>query len=160
MARRPEPSAFAKATARPSPPSGNAPRLLAALALAQRAGGRMFRGCRRLFLWLGREQQGMALASARIRRVRCLGFRYILRVDGNDTHAAPMCGDHNPQGLILAHAKFRLQNHDDELAGRKVVIDQNDLWRRGRSTFISSLVRGLMMISLIVGAVPDCGASG
>jgi hypothetical protein len=29
-------------------------------------------------------------------------------------------------GLILAHAKFRLQNHDDELAGRKVVIDQND----------------------------------
>jgi hypothetical protein len=37
-----------------------------------------------------------------------------------------MRGDHHPQGLILAHAKFRLQNHDDELAGRKVVIDQND----------------------------------
>jgi hypothetical protein len=44
-----------------TPPYALFPRLLAALALAQRAGGRMFRGCRRLFLWLGREQQGIAL---------------------------------------------------------------------------------------------------
>jgi hypothetical protein len=48
--------------------------------------------------------------------VRCLGFRYLPCVDGNDTHAAPMGGHHHSQGLILAHAKFRLQNHHDELA--------------------------------------------
>jgi hypothetical protein len=40
-------------------------------------------------------------------------------------------GHHHPQGLILAHAKFCLQNHDDELAGRKVVIDQNDFVETG-----------------------------
>ena len=41
-----------------------------------------------LFLRLRREQQWVAQSPARIRRVRCLGFRYILRVDGNDTHGA------------------------------------------------------------------------
>jgi hypothetical protein len=33
------------------------------------------------FLGLRREQQWVAQSSARIRRVRCLGFRYILRID-------------------------------------------------------------------------------
>jgi hypothetical protein len=79
-----------------------------------------------LFLRLGCEQQGIALAPSGIRRVRCLRFRYILRVDSNDTTAAPMSGHHHPQRLILAHAEFRLQNHDDELAGREVIIDQDD----------------------------------
>ena len=63
---------------------------------------------------------------AGICRVRCLGFRYILRVDGDDTSAAPMSGHHHSQRLILAHAEFRLQTHDDELAGREVIIDQDD----------------------------------
>lgn len=80
-----------------------------------------------LFLRFGREQQGIALASASIRRVRCLGFRHVLREDGDDTHAASMRCHHHAQGLTLAQAKFRLQNQNDECAGRKVVIDQNDL---------------------------------
>ena len=41
----------------------------------------------------------------------------ILREDGNDTHAAPVRGDHHAHGLILAHAKLGLENSDDELAG-------------------------------------------
>jgi len=45
-----------------------------------------------LFLRLGREQQGIALAPAGIRRIRCFRFRYVLRVDGDDTSAAPMRG--------------------------------------------------------------------
>jgi hypothetical protein len=48
---------------------------------------------RGLFLRLGREQQRIALPPAGIRRVRCLGFCYILRVDGDDTSAAPMSGE-------------------------------------------------------------------
>jgi hypothetical protein len=40
-------------------------------------------------------------------------------------------GDHHPQGLILAHAKLGLENHDNELAGRIVVVDQNDLVKTG-----------------------------
>jgi hypothetical protein len=58
-------------------------------------------------------------------------LRYILREDGNDAHAAPVCGDHHPQGLILAHAKLRLQNHDDELARRIVIVHQNDFVETG-----------------------------
>jgi hypothetical protein len=42
-----------------------------------------------------------------------------------------MRGDHHAQGLILAHAELCLQNHDDELAGRIVVVDQNDLVKTG-----------------------------
>jgi hypothetical protein len=79
-----------------------------------------------LFLRLGSEQQGIALAPASISRVRCFCFRYVLRVDGDDTSAAPMCGHHHSQRLILAHAEFRLQNYDDEFAGCEVIIDQND----------------------------------
>src|ERR1700733_12759109 len=44
-----------------------------------------------------------------IRRVGRLGFGYILHIDGDDTHAALMGGNHHAQGLILAHAEFRLQ---------------------------------------------------
>ena len=47
--------------------------------------------------------------------VAVLGFCYILRVDGDDPHS-----------LIFAHAKFRLQNRDDELAGREVIVDEDD----------------------------------
>src|ERR1700733_2308729 len=79
-----------------------------------------------LFLGLGREQQRIAFASTSVRRVGCFGFRYILRVDGNDTRAASMSGHHHPHSLIFVHAKFRLQNRDDELAGREIIIDQDD----------------------------------
>jgi hypothetical protein len=37
-----------------------------------------------------------------------------------------MSGYHHSQRLILAHAEFRFQNYDDELAGREVIIDQDD----------------------------------
>ena len=79
-----------------------------------------------LFLGLGREQQRIAFASTSVRRVGCFGFRYILRVDGNDTRAASMSCHHHPQSLIFAHAKFRFKNRDDELAGREIIIDQDD----------------------------------
>lgn len=78
------------------------------------------------FLGLGREQQWIALASARIGCIACLGFRYILCVDGDDTRPAPMSGHHHPQRLTLAHAKLRPQNRNDELAGCKIIIDQDD----------------------------------
>ena len=91
----------------------------------------MVASLRRLFLGLGREQQWIALAPASIRRVRRLGFRYILRVDSDDARTAPMCSDHHTHGLILTEAKFRLQNHDDEFTRRIVVIDQDDLVKAG-----------------------------
>jgi hypothetical protein len=37
-----------------------------------------------------------------------------------------MSGHHYSQCLILAQAKFRLQHRDDELAGREIIIDQDD----------------------------------
>jgi hypothetical protein len=36
-----------------------------------------------------------------------------------------MSGHHHSQRLILAHAEFRLQNYDDELAGREVIKDDD-----------------------------------
>ena len=69
------------------------------------------------------EQQRIAFASASVRCAGCFGFRHIFCVDGDDTRAAPMSGHHHSQRLVLAHAEFRLQNRDDELAGREVIID-------------------------------------
>jgi hypothetical protein len=37
-----------------------------------------------------------------------------------------MSGHHHSQRVILTHAEFRLQNYDDELAWREVIIDQDD----------------------------------
>jgi hypothetical protein len=42
-----------------------------------------------------------------------------------------MSGHHHSQRLILAHAEFRLQNYDDELAGREVIIDEDDFMQTG-----------------------------
>ena len=80
----------------------------------------------RLFLRVGREQQWIAFASAGVRRIGCFGFCHIFCVDGDDTRAAPMSSHHHPQSLIFAHAKFRLQNRDDELAGCELIIEQDD----------------------------------
>ena len=52
-------------------------------------------------------------------------------VDSDDARTAPMCSDHHTHGLILADAKFRFQNHDDEFTRRIVVIDQDDLVKAG-----------------------------
>ena len=56
-----------------------------------------------------------------------LGFRNVLCEDGDDAYAAAMCCHHHSQSLIFAYVKFRLQNRDDEIAGGKIVIDQDDL---------------------------------
>jgi len=61
-----------------------------------------------------------------VRRSGCFGFRHIFCVDGDDTRAAPMSGRHHSQRLVLGHAKFCLQNRDDEPARRKIIIDQDD----------------------------------
>jgi hypothetical protein len=104
---------------------------------------------RRLFFRLDREQQRVALTSARICRVRCLGFRRILRVDGDDTRPAFVRGNHYAQCLILVHAIFRLQNRDNEFTWRIVVVDQDALVQTGRSTLICSLLLGLVVMSFI-----------
>jgi len=83
------------------------------------------------FFWLGREQQWIALTSPGIRSVTCFGFRYILRVDSDDTRTAPVSGHHHSESLVLTHVKFRPQNHGDELAGREIIINQNDLMQTG-----------------------------
>ena len=60
-----------------------------------------------------------------------------------------MRGDHHPQSLIFAHAEFRLQDRDDELPRREVVIHQNDLMKtRALDLAMSSLVSELVMTSL------------
>jgi hypothetical protein len=79
-----------------------------------------------LFLRLGREQQWVSHTPTGISPVRRLGFRHVLSEDSDNARAAPMGGHHHSQSLILAHVKFYLQDRDDEIAGRKVVIDQND----------------------------------
>jgi hypothetical protein len=35
--------------------------------------------------------------------------------------------DHDLVGLVLGHPKFSLQHHDDELARREVIVDQDNL---------------------------------
>lgn len=58
-----------------------------------------------------------------------------------------MGGHHHSHGLILARVKFRLQDRDDEIAGRKVVIDQNDFVET--RLFDLYLILGLVMMSVI-----------
>jgi hypothetical protein len=96
-----------------------------------------------LLLRLGREQQWIAFASTSVRRIGCFGFRHIFCVDGDDTRAAPMSGHHHPQSLIFAHAKFRLQNRDDELAGREIVIEQDNFMQARPFDFYLILDLGL-----------------
>src|ERR1700712_385521 len=83
-----------------------------------------------------------------------LGFRNVLCEDGDDAYAAAMCCHHHSQSLIFAYVKFRLQNRDDEIAGGKSSLTRMTLWRRGRSTFISSAIFGLVMMSVIGVTVP------
>jgi hypothetical protein len=83
------------------------------------------------FLRLGREQQRIAIASTGVCRSGCFGFRHVFWVDGDYTRAAPMSGHHHSQRLVLGHAKFRLQNRDDEPAMREIIIDQDDFMQPG-----------------------------
>jgi hypothetical protein len=96
-----------------------------------------------LFLWLGREQKRIAFAPTRICRLRCLRFSNIFCVDRHDTCATTMCRDHHSRGLILAYAEFRLQDRNDELARRVVVIDQDDFVKTGSFDLNLIFDRGL-----------------
>ena len=80
-----------------------------------------------LFFRFGGELERVAFAAAGLRCPRCLGLGNVLGVDGDNAYAAPMCGDHHPIGLILAHAEFRLEHRDDEFAGREIVVDEDHL---------------------------------
>jgi hypothetical protein len=57
-----------------------------------------------------------------------------------------MGSHHDPIGLIVAHAEFRLQHRNDKLPWRVIVIDENDLF--GRSVFVWTLMRGFVTILL------------
>jgi hypothetical protein len=54
-----------------------------------------------------------------------------------------MSGRHHSQRLVLGHPKFRLQNHDDELARREIIIDQNDFMQTRPFDLYLILDRGL-----------------
>jgi hypothetical protein len=76
---------------------------------------------------LGRKQEWISLAAAPICCSRRLTLGNVPGVDGDNAYAAPVRRHHHAAGLILTHAEFRLQDGDDELPRRKVVIDENDL---------------------------------
>ena len=63
---------------------------------------------------------------------------------------------HNPQGLIFVHMEFRLQNRHDELAGREIIVEQDDFMQTRRSAFISSWILGLVTVS-VIGSVQRMG---
>jgi hypothetical protein len=63
-----------------------------------------------------------------------------------------MSGHHHPHSLIFAHAKFCLQNRDDELAGREIIIDQDDLMQTRSFDFYLILDLGLGMVSVMADA--------
>jgi hypothetical protein len=77
-----------------------------------------------LFLRLGREQQWIAFALAGVRRTGCFGSRHISCVDDDTRCAYERLS--SLQRLALGHAKFRLPDPDDDLARRKIIIDQDD----------------------------------
>src|ERR1700710_1855472 len=69
-----------------------------------------------LFLRLGREQQRIALGAAGVGGARRLGLGDVFGEDRDHAYTALMRGDHDFVGLVLGHAKFRLQDGDDEIA--------------------------------------------
>src|ERR1700710_536782 len=70
----------------------------------------------KLFLRLGREQQRIALGAAGVGGARRLGLGDVLGENRDHAYTALMRGDHDFVGLVLGHAKFRLQDGDDEIA--------------------------------------------
>jgi hypothetical protein len=54
-----------------------------------------------------------------------------------------MSSHHNPQGLIFVHTKFRLQNRHDELAGREIIVEQDDFMQTRPFCFYLILHPGL-----------------
>src|ERR1700682_2939450 len=80
-----------------------------------------------LFLWLGGEQQRVALGAAGVGGARRLGLGDVLGEDRDHAYAALVRGDHDLVGLVLGHAEFRLQDRDHKFAGREVVVDEDDL---------------------------------
>src|ERR1700737_5469299 len=113
---------------------GRSPRLISFPDFASRHPGYAFVSdpnsgseCQPLFLRLGGEQQRIALGATGVGGARRLGLGDVLGEHGDHADAALVRGDHDLVGLVLGHAEFRLQDGDDEFAGRVIVVDTDDL---------------------------------
>ena len=80
-----------------------------------------------LFLRFGGEEKRIALAATGFGSSRRLRFGNVPCVDSDDAAATAVRGHHDSVGLIFAHAEFGLEDRDDEVARRKVIVDENDL---------------------------------
>src|SRR5262245_44412220 len=80
-----------------------------------------------LFFRLCRECERISGAAAGFGTLRRLGLGDVLGEHGDHAGAAPMRREHDAVGLLLVHAEHRLEDADDELAWRVVVIEENDL---------------------------------
>jgi hypothetical protein len=78
-------------------------------------------------LWLGRKHKRIALAPARFRCPHRLGLGDVSRVDRNNADATPMRRHHYPIGLTVAHTELSLQQLNDELPRRVVIVHEDDL---------------------------------
>ena len=78
-------------------------------------------------LGLGREHERVLLAAARFGAFLGLALGNVPRKHGDDTRTALMRCEHDPVSLLLTHAENRLEDRDDELPWRVIVVDKNNL---------------------------------
>src|SRR5712671_174062 len=114
-------------------------------------------------LRLGREQERIAFGAAGVGRARRLGLGDIPGIDRDHADAAAVRRHHHVVGLVLVHAELRLEDRDDELARREVVVDQNDLVQtrplRLQPDFGACLAGGLGHLAVFPVAAPDAGST-
>ena len=71
----------------------------------------------------------MAGAAPHIGRFRRFAFGYVSRENGHHANTALMRRHHDTIGLLLGHAENALQDRDDELARREIVVYQYHLMK-------------------------------
>src|SRR5271165_3035277 len=84
------------------------------------------RSRRELFLRLRSEAQRIALRRAGLGAAGGLGLGDVLREHGHDADAFAMRGHHHVERLGFVEPEHRLQHLHHEVAGRVVIIEQND----------------------------------
>ena len=80
------------------------------------------------------------------------GLGNVLSENRDDAHPTAMGSHHDPIGLIVAHAEFRLEHRDDKFPWRVIVIDENDLVKTRSFGLRLDLDAGLVTI-LLIGAL-------
>jgi hypothetical protein len=90
---------------------------------------------RDLLLRFGCEQEWEAHSATSVCCSGCLSLGDVSGVNGNDTDATLMRGDHDTLRLAGIHTKLCLQHDDNELPRGKVIVDENNFVKPGSLGF-------------------------